>query len=339
MARAVRSGPHLTAVRAAVVGVGAVGARAARQLVSADAVTSVVLEDEQQSRAHSAAQALGERARVARADASDVDVVVLATPPGTHLEAARRFVQAGVPVISAADAPDDVRGLLQLDDEARAREVAVVVGAGFGPGLSCVLAAHAASRFDEVAEVHVARAGTGGPACARQHHRALSGPSIDWRDGAWLQRPGGSGRELCWFPDPVGAQDCYRAALPDALLLVPAFEGVARVTARLAANRRDRLTAPLPMLRRPHPEGGPGAVRVEVRGQRDGGLDTVVLGAMDRPAVAAGAVAALAAVEAAEGRVPAGAGGLAGRVQSLGFLQELARRGVRAAVFEGTPVG
>ena len=147
------------------------------------------------------------------------------------------------------------------------------------------------------------------------------------------------GRELCWFPDPVGAADCDRASLPDALLLVQAFPGVERVTARLAATRRDRLTARLPMLRKPHPEGAVGSVRVEVRGRRGSRRETRILGAMDRPAVAAGAVAALAAVEAAEGRVPPGAGGLAGRVDALAFLQELARRGVRAAVFEGTPVG
>jgi len=326
-------------VRAGVVGVGAVGARVARQLASTEAVTSLVLDDVQEGRAQAAARAIGERARAGRIDPGEVDVVVVAGPSGTHVDVAGPLVAAGVPVVSTGDSPEDVRGLLHLDAEARERGVAVVVGAGFAPGLSCVLAVHAASRFDEVAEVHVARSGTGGPACARQHHRALSGPSIDWRDGSWLHRPGGSGRELCWFPDPVGAQDCYRAALPDALLLVPAFPGVDRVTARLAANRRDRLTAPLPMLRPPHPEGGPGAIRVEVRGRLGGRIDSVVLGAMDRPAVAAGAVAALAAVGAGQGSVPAGAGGLAGRVDALEFLLELARRGVRAAVFEGTPIG
>lgn len=326
-------------MRTGVVGLGAVGARVARQLASTEAVTSVVLDDEQQEQASTAARAIGDRATAARVSPDAVDVVVLATEAGSHAALAEPFVRAGVHVVSTSDAPEDVRALLQLDDVARPAGTSVVVGAGFGPGLSCVLAAHAARRFEEVAEVHVARSGTGGPDCARQHHRALSGTSIDWRDGDWLQRPGGSGRELCWFPDPVGAQDCYRAALPDALLLVPAFPSVDRVTARLAANRRDRLTAPLPMLRRPHPEGGPGAVRVEVRGRRGSGLDTVVLGAMDRPAVAAGAVAAVAAVAAVEGGVASGAGGLAGRVDELAFLQELARRGVRAAVFEGTPVG
>jgi hypothetical protein len=181
----------------------------------------------------------------------------------------------------------------------------------------------------------VAKVGTGGPACARQHHHALGGMAVDWRDGGWVHRPSGSGRELCWFPDPVGAEDCYRAALPDALLLVPAFPGVQRVTARLAATRRDRLTARLPMLRPPHPEGGPGAVRVEVRGRRGGSRDVTVLGSMDRPAVAAGAVAALAALWAVQGRtIRPGAAGLAELVEPTSFLADLRRRGVRSAVFQ-----
>ena len=182
----------------------------------------------------------------------------------------------------------------------------------------------------------MARSGTGGPACARQHHRALSGTALDWRDGAWQRRPAGSGRELCWFPDPIGAADCYRAELPDALLLVPAFPGVERVTARLAASRRDRLTAHLPMLRKPHPEGLVGAVRVEVRGRRGAAQDVVVLGALDRPAVATGAVAALAARWAVS-RPPArsGAAGLAAIGDPLPFLHELSAIGIRAAVFDG----
>ena len=180
------------------------------------------------------------------------------------------------------------------------------------PGSVCLLARHAAAALDQVDEVHVAKVGTGGPACAEQHHRALGADGLDWRDGGWMARSGGSGRELCWFPEPVGGRDCYRAAVPDALLLVDAFGPLERVTARQAANRRDRLTARLPMLRRPHPEGGPGAIRVEVRGSRAGGRDVVVYGAMDRPAVAAGAVAAVTARAVGDGSIDRhGAFGLA----------------------------
>ena len=322
-------------MRIAVLGAGAVGARAVRQLSSTGDVGSVTVCDTAAGRAEAVVEAMADpRVRVGEPDGADVAIVAL--PPGAHRHAAERLLEQGCSVVSTSDGVDDVRGLLSLGAEARERGRTVLVGAGFAPGLSCVLAAHAAAAFDEVDEIHVARVGTGGPSCARQHHRALAGEALDWRDGAWVRRRAGSGRELCWFPDPVGAEDCYRAAVPDALLLVPAFPGVQRVTARMGANRRDRLTARLPMLRPPHPEGGPGAVRVEVRGRRGTVRDVTVLGAMDRPALAAGATAALAATWVAEGRIPTtGATGLAGAVEPLPFLAELARRGVKAAAFEG----
>ncbi|MFQ5558801.1 MAG: hypothetical protein ACE5GB_15005 [Acidimicrobiales bacterium] len=237
--------------------------------------------------------------------------------------------------MATSDEVSEVRSLLDLDQEARYQGTTVLVGAGFMPGLSCLLARHAAASLDQVDEIHVAKVGTGGPACARQHHRALSSTALDWRDGCWTRRPGGSGRELCWFPDPVAGRDCYRASLPDALLLVPAFPSVDRVTARMAATRRDRLTAALPMLRPPHPEGGLGAIRVVVRGRIDAERRIVVFGALDRPGVAAGAVAAVAAMHLARSGVEPGARGLAGLGEVGPMLRELARRGVRPARFEG----
>jgi len=329
-------------MRIGIVGVGAVGTRLARQLVTSDDdAVDVVLRDEREARVDAVIAALGHHAAADQGDylepfAEPVDAVVLAGPCGTHADTAAAFLRRGTPVVSVSDDLDEVRRLLDLDAEACERGVTVAVGAGFSPGLTCVLARHAAGRFDEVDEIHVAKSGTGGPACARQHHRALGGRSIDWRDGGWVERAGGSGRELCWFPDPIGAQDCYRAALPDALLLVPAFPGVDRVTARVQATRRDRLTGRLPMLWPTHPEGGPGGVRVEVRGRQGIRRDVVVLGAMDRPALGAGAVAALTARLAATGDlVRAGAAGLAELVDPASFLAELRRRGIRTAVFEG----
>ena len=48
------------------------------------------------------------------------------------------------------------------------------------------------------------------------------------------------------------------------------------------------------MLSPPHSEGGLGAVRVELHGQKNDSHEVVVLGATERPAVAAATVAALA---------------------------------------------
>ena len=329
----------MTGHAAAVVGLGAVGTRAARQLASTADIATIRLRDRSADRVDATARALGTIA-VAEPPPNttpvDAKVVVLATASGTHVGLARELLARDVSVVSVSDDIDDVAGLLDLDAEARERGCSVVVGAGFSPGLSCVLARHAANDFNAIDEIHVAVAGTGGPDCARQHHRALGGRALDWRDGGWVRRRGGSGRELCWFPDPIGGKDCYRAARPEALLLTPAFPEVERVTARMAATRRDRLTTRLPMLRPPHPEGGPGGIRVEVRGWQDEQRHVKVLGAMDRPAVAAGTVAAVAAASVLSGTLRrAGAGGLGELVEPVPFLTELARRGVRAAVFEG----
>ncbi|HUW04035.1 MAG TPA: hypothetical protein VMW08_16900 [Acidimicrobiales bacterium] len=321
-----------------ILGVGATGARAARQLVDAPEVTSVVLAGGRRDRIKSLTASLPDHG-LAAADPLDagVDGLILAGPSGTHVAVVRRALEAGVPVVSTSDAPEEIEAMLSLSSEATERQVSVAVGAAFAPGMSCLLAAHGAQGFDELDEIHVARVGAGGPACARQHHDALSGTAIDWRDGGWQERRSGSGRELVWFPDPMGARDCYRASLADPFVLVDAFPGVQRVTARLAANRRDRMTARFPMLRRPPAEGGPGAIRVELRGRVDGRTAVAVFGAIDRPAVASGAVAALAIRRLVRGESRRdGVGGLAAMFEPGPFLAELSERGVKAAVFEGS---
>ena len=75
---------------------------------------------------------------------------------------------------------------------------------------------------------------------------------------------------------------------------------------------------------------------MEVAGTQGLTRDARVVGAIDRPAVAAGAVAALAARWAVDGRLSRpGAAGLASLVEPGPFLAVLAERGVKVAVFEG----
>ena len=324
-----------------MLGAGAVGANVVRQLASTPQVTSVALADDDGDRARRVATAVAEKGRVRAVGVErwwqGADVAVLAAAAGPHPAMAERMLEAGVSVVSVSDDVAEVRGLLALDGRARERECSVVVGAGFAPGLTCVMARHAASGFDQVDELHVAKTGTASSSRGRAYLDAMRDQSLDWRDGGWVRRRGGSGRELCWFPEPVGAKDCYRASAPDALVLVPAFPGVDRVTARVSAGPGDRLSAKLPGLRRAGHDDRLGAVRVEVRGHRHGAYDSAVLGAVDRPAVAAGAVAAVAAVAAGTGALArTGAAGLAELADPPSFLGELARRGVKVAAFVGT---
>ncbi len=330
-------------MRAIVVGVGAVGARAARQLLALGPLDDLAVVDPETSRREAVVASLGRPVSVGT-DLESVmttvrgptTAVVLACPPGDHRRLAEVALQAGASVVSVSDSADDVAALLELDGVARAKGLSVVVGAGFSPGLSCVLAAYAARSFEKVDEIHVARVGVGGPACARQHQAASRARAQEWADGEWVTPRPGSGRLLCWFPDPIGGLDCYRGAFAEPLLLAPAFPGVHRVTSRYGARLRDRMAARLPALTRPSPEGVLGAIRVEVAGTQGLTRDARVVGAIDRPAVAAGAVAALAARWAVDGRLSRpGAAGLASLVEPGPFLAVLAERGVKVAVFEG----
>lgn len=292
----------------AVVGLGAVGGRVAASLQAAGHQVRAV-------------------PRTGGIPLPSTDVAVLCTPVSTQLALVREILDEVPLLVTTTDEPEEVRALLALAPRAST----VVVGAAFGPGLSCALAAVAMAGLDDADEIHVARYGTGGPACARQHHRALSLWGTDRRDGRWVDRPGGSGRELCWFPEPVRAQDCYRANLPDVFALHHAFATVPVLTARMAATRRDRLTSWLPMLRPPHPEGLVGAIRVEVRGSSGGARQTRVLGASAPPAVAAAEVAAWVAAHAELGRAQV--------VTCATFAGPLARavaaRGVTISEFDG----
>lgn len=323
-------------MRAAVVGVGTTGSHVVRQLASAP-LTSLEVLDVDQDRAGVVVRAVpyAPASTVGSIDGLQASTVVLATPGGDHGEMAASLVEAGRNVVSLSDDPADAEALLALDEAAVAAGVSVTVGAGFAPGLSCLLARHAADEFDTVDEIRVASAGTGGPACARRHHDALRGEALEWFDGRPERRRGGAGRELAWFPEPIGALDCYRAAVATPVLLRRRFPEATRITARFAATRRDRLTSWLPMLRPPHLDGGPGAVRVELRGVRRGEVSATIYGAMDHPSVGAAMVAAVAAAAIEDGQLRPGAAGLAEVSDPVPYLAELARRGLRAAVFDG----
>jgi hypothetical protein len=265
-----------------------------------------------------------------------VRTALLCVPAGLHAERAATALAAGWSVVSAADAVTDIESLLALDGEARRHRLALVVGAGFSPGLSCLLARHAAALFDTVEEIAVAKSGTGGPDCARHHHRARITANWEWHDGRWIRRRAGSGRRLAWFPDLIGPLDCYRAGLAEPLLLQRSFPHSRRLNARMAATRRDRLTARLPMLRPPHADGGPGGLLVEVWGRRLGRSEVVVYGAADHPALVAGVVAAVTAEGIARGWFPStGCCSLADATDSVTVLHALHDAGVRVATFEG----
>lgn len=329
----------------AVVGLGATGTHVVRSLLTS--TTGAIHVYDVRHEAIERLCALSDEGRVvghqtAEALLLQAKVLILATPTGGHGVVAAEAVRRGVSVVSLSDELGDVRDLFELDDAAVAADVSIVVGAGMAPGLTCVLARHAADGLDEVVEIAVAKAGTGGPACARQHHRAMKQTAWDWCDEMWLERRGGSGRDLVWFPPPIGARDAYKAALPSPLLLQRTFPDASRLVSRVTATRRDRLTSRLPMLRPPHADGGPGAVRVEVRGRRDGRFETIVYAVATSPSHGAGVMGAVAATALVSnslmqnGCVRRGSFGLSELDEPARLLHQCRAFGVRVMTFDGT---
>ena len=275
-----------------IFGAGVVGASVAESL-SIESQTSILVYDSSQIVAQRLARRLSETNSLIkstnRSELHRAKVVVLAGPL-PHTPVAKEFLGKGVSIVSTSDDIADCLNLLSLSELATENKATLIIGAASSPGMSGLLVRNLSKAFDSIDEVHIALHGTGGPACARQHHRALSGQSIGWHDGEWLRRPAGSGRELCWFPEPVGAYDCYRGELPDPLLIKRAFPELVRVTARVSATRRDRVFARLPMLIPPRAEGGMGGLRVEVRGTKNGERVVDVVGVAERVGQVAGVV-------------------------------------------------
>ena len=326
-------------------GLGAVGIRAARQLVDTPGLDTLLITARGSAHAAEIAASLGARAEAIELRPDDplptgVDAVAAALPGALADARAKRALASGVPFTSTVDDGAAIDALLDLDEPARSAGVLLAPGCGLAPGLADVLARHAADALDAVDEIHVARAGAAGPACTAAVRRSRRDPAIEWRDGDWRdeRRPN---PELVWFPDPIGSRECAPVAV-GVPLLVRAFPGVRRVTVRFAEPVSRRVT----WLGRRGLDDGWGSTRVEVWGWRGQARESMVYGLIDRTAIAAGTVLAVTAARlagiapglAARTGPAAGVHGLAALVEPVPFLAELARRGVKAAVFEGVAV-
>lgn len=326
-------------------GLGAVGVRAARQLVDTPGVDALLLSTRSAARAADVAASLGDRAEAMELRPDDqlpagLDAVAVALPGPLVESRARRALAAGIPFAASVDETGAIDAALAFDEPARATGILIAPACGLAPGLADVLARHAADALDAVDEIHVARAGSAGPASTAALRRTLRDPVLEWCDDEWREERHPD-HELVWFPDPIGARECAPVTVGTALL-VRAFPDVHRVTMRLAEPLGRRFAWPG---RRALDEGW-GSTRVEVWGWRGRAREPMVYGVIDRTAIAAGTVLALTTARLA-GAAPAlaarngpvaGVHGLAALVEPVPFLAELARRGVKAAVFEGVAV-
>ncbi len=321
-----------------LVGTGQVGVRAARQLVDTPGLDHVVIASRDPRRSADLVEAMGDRAEAYTGDLDappqipdGVTAVAVAAAAPDAYRWVRAAVSAGVAVAAVVD-----DGFGELEPLATDHGAPVVTGCGLGPGLTEVLARHAADAFDVVDDVHVARVGAAGRACVEAAKDARSETPGEWRDGSW-RTARAFGPELLWFPEPIGVRECQLVR-----------SGIAACVATVANARHvtSRLGVPPTIgrfrrgLGRDPKDQGWGAARVEVSGWRDGVAGSLVYGVVDRTSVVAGVVLAVTAAELAGGvdagiDAPPGVRTLGEVTRPVPFLTELGRRGVKAAAFEG----
>ena len=119
-----------------LAGVGAVGTRAARQLVDTPGVSEVLLADADADRMRTVAEALGHKASVHAFAPGDpipagVDVVACALPTGLDHAVAAAVITAGVPMVSTDDDHDAIESIRALERNAAGAGVTIALGCGF----------------------------------------------------------------------------------------------------------------------------------------------------------------------------------------------------------------
>jgi len=102
-----------------LVGVGAVGARAARQLVETPGIDRLLIADARPARVGEVAEAMGAKAEIVDWQAgtplpAGVDTVACAVPSGDDITIARDALDAAVPCVSASDDTLTIQGLLEV---------------------------------------------------------------------------------------------------------------------------------------------------------------------------------------------------------------------------------
>ena len=90
------------------------------------------------------------------------------------------------------------------------------------------------------------------------------------------------------------------------------------------------------MLTPPHTEGGIGAIRVELRGIKNGIQENIILGVSEYPALAAASVTALTAEYILKQKINLSHMSTLGLiVEAPEFLSELSKRSIVVEIFEG----
>lgn len=241
----------------AVGGTGQLGRQAVRHLAASDVVTEVVIAGRNLEAGRRFATELGEKADAVQVDATDgdrlasvaADCDLLLNTAGpewvTLLPTLRAAIDAGVHYCDIGGMGPLTEEQLALDGAARDADVAAVVGAGSDPGVTNLLALHAARQLDTVEAVGLysflpwadpakiledIRSSGRVAADWQTVLRLVAGPVTVYRDGQWRAvEPADHALEV---PLPEGANvRAFPVNTPEPVTLPRALPNVQHVVA------------------------------------------------------------------------------------------------------------
>lgn len=211
-------------------GAGDMGYRVVKELV-ARGNTKVVIADFRYERAKRLAAEQGQGTEVAFVDANDRDSLlrvlegarVAVNCIGPFFRYAEKVglaaIQAGVNMVDICDDDDATVRMLALESLARRAGVMLVVGVGWTPGISNLLAAKAASELDEPQDCDITWVGSTadseGQAVILHVLHAVTRSTPSFINGGWVDLPALTHHRWVEFPRPIGRVKAYVCGHPE----------------------------------------------------------------------------------------------------------------------------
>ncbi len=228
-------------------GAGDMGSEVVSDLAQFSTDSTVVIADYRKDIADKKAHALGfSNVRVQQCDVNsrdqllevfnDADVVVNCVGPFYKYEKIilPAAITAGVGYVDICDDHDATERALSYSDMAHANKVTALIGMGWTPGITNVLARYGAGKLDKVESINIYWVGSiadsEGLAVIKHVFHVIQGTAPSYEDFQWIDVNALSGNEDVRFPDPIGVQNAYYVGHPEPLTIPRYIKEVKNVT-------------------------------------------------------------------------------------------------------------
>ena len=143
-------------------------------------------------------------------------------------------IDAGVNFLDIDDDFDATKDCLELNEAAKSAGIMAIIGCGASPGITNIIAKHAADKLDKVDDIRIYWAQSGidptGPG-AMLHWFHITAEQIPiYRDSKWVDVRGFTEPEVVEFLPPIGKQTCYYTGHPEPVTLPRYIKGVKNVS-------------------------------------------------------------------------------------------------------------